>query len=213
MALNTLLGEVNEEQSKKLPSRLRNPERLQQSIDAFALRLQGVSFRGIQDHFGWKSLSTAQNAVRNGEKICKELDLDTDKIRLKLAAAFDYLADVVVQQVKDQVENGREIFEVDARGNKSMKRMKGVDPRMLGEAGRGLIRFAEFAGLMDRAPEQHNTAVTMVQLAAPSDGASFSDKWASAPVEGQTVDVSATDAGATGAPGAEQQQLPEAKTE
>ena len=90
-----------------------------------------------------------------------------------------------------------------------MKKMKGVDPRMLGEAGRGLIRFAEFAGLMDRAPEQHNTAVTMVNLSAPSDGASFSDKWSQAPVEGETVDVRvAGDAGATG-----EKQLPEAKTE
>ena len=205
MALRTLLGQVDDEALKALPSRTRSPERVQQSIDAFALHLQGVSYRGIQEQFGWKSPNTAVNAVQRGEELAKKLDLDSDKIRLKIATAFDYLADVVVQQVKDQVENGREIFEVDSRGNKTMKKMKGVDPRMLGEAGRGLIRFAEFAGLMDRAPEQHNTAVTMVQLAGPSDGASFSDKWSQAPAEGQTVDVTPASDGVS-----EQKELPKA---
>ena len=126
MGIQSLLGQVTDEQLKALPSRTRSPERVQQSLDAFALHLQGVSDRGVQQHFGWKSLSTAQNSIKRGEELAKKLSLDTEKIRLKLAAAFDYLADVVVQQIKEQVENGREVFEVDARGNKSMKRMKGV---------------------------------------------------------------------------------------
>jgi hypothetical protein len=53
---------------------------------------------------------------------------------------------------------------------------------MLGEAGRGLIRFAEFAGLMDRAPEV-NQVVSMVQLNGPADGVSFADKWAQPAVD------------------------------
>ena len=187
MGIQSLLGQVTDEQLKALPSRTRSPERVQQSLDAFALHLQGVSDRGVQQHFGWKSLSTAQNSIKRGEELAKKLSLDTEKIRLKLAAAFDYLADVVVQQVKEQVENGREVFEVDARGNKSMKRMKGVDPRMLGEAGRGLTRFAEFAGLLDRQPEVNQQVVSMVNLAAPSDGGTFAEKWGNAPAE--TVDV------------------------
>ena len=69
-----------------------------------------------------------------------------------------------------------------------MRHTKGVDPRMVGEAGRGLIRFAEFAGLMDRAPEV-TQAATFVQLAAPTDGASFSERWSQEQPKGQTVDV------------------------
>ena len=64
---------------------------------------------------------------------------------------------------------------------------KGVDPRMLGEAGRGLIRFAEFAGLMDRAPETTQANTTLIQLSAPTDGANFGERWSG----GETVDVKA----------------------
>ena len=69
-----------------------------------------------------------------------------------------------------------------------MRHTKGVDPRMVGEAGRGLIRFAEFAGVKDRAPEV-TQAATFVQLAAPTDGASFSERWSQEQPKGQTVDV------------------------
>ena len=47
MGLNTLLGHVTDEKLKKLPGRVRNPERIQQHIEAFGLHLQGVSYRGI----------------------------------------------------------------------------------------------------------------------------------------------------------------------
>lgn len=186
MALNTLLGQPTDQQIKALPARLRNPERIKQHLDAFALHLQGVSYRGIQDHFGWKSLSTAQNSVKRGEELAKKLNLDSEKIRLKIAAAFDYLADVTVQQVKEQVANGRITQIARDDGSKEVRKTAGVDPRMLGEAGRGLIRFAEFAGLMDRAPEVNQAATTLIQLSAPADGVSFADKWSSG---GETVDA------------------------
>ena len=183
MGIQSLLGQVTDEQLKALPSRTRSPERVQQSLDAFALHLQGVSDRGVQQHFGWKSLSTAQNSIKRGEELAKKLKLDTEKIRLKIAGAFDYLADVVVQQVKEQAEEGRVVQIAHSDGSKEVRRTKGVDPRMLGEAGRGLIRFAEFAGLMDRAPEATGTNISMINLAPPSSGADFSEKWS------QTVDV------------------------
>lgn len=71
MALNTLLGRATPDQLKALPVRTRNPERVQQSIDALALHLQGVSYRGIQEQFGWKSPNTAVNAVQRGP-LCQE---------------------------------------------------------------------------------------------------------------------------------------------
>ena len=176
MSLNTLLGRVTDEQVKALPARLRSPERIQQHLEAFGLHLQGVSYRGIQQHFGWKGVATAQNSVMRGELLAKELNLDGEKIRLKIAAAFDRLADITIAQVEEQVKEGRTTFIQHCDGRKEMRKVRGVDPRMVGEAGRGLIRFAEFAGLMDRAPEVH-TATTLVQLAAPADGASFAEKW------------------------------------
>ena len=185
MALNTLLGQASPEALQKLPGRIRNPDRIQQHINAFALHLQGVSYRGIQEHFGWKSLSTAQNSVKRGDEMAKDLGLDSERIRLKLANFFDELCDITLAQVKQQAETGQEEFFVDSEGNKSMKRRMGVDPRLLGEAGRGAIRFAEFVGLMDRAPEVNQASTTLIQLSAPADGASFGSKWS-----GDAVDVS-----------------------
>lgn len=95
------------EQLKKLPGRIRNPERVQQHIDAFALRLQGVSYRGIADHFGWKSPCTAQNSVKRGEELAKHLNLDGERIRLKLTAFFDEILDITLANVCDQARDGQ----------------------------------------------------------------------------------------------------------
>ena len=186
MALKTLLGQIDPEAIKKLPGKVRNLDRIQQHIDAFALHLPGVSYRGIQDHFGWKSLSTAQNSVMRGEQLAKDLGLDGERIKLKLANFFDEILDITMHQVKEQVEAGRVTIDIDPDGKRSMRITKGVDPRLLGEAGRGAIRFAEFCGLMDRAQEVNSNSTTLIQLAVPSDGASFSDKWSG---KGETVEA------------------------
>ena len=186
MALNTLLGRASPEAIKKLPGKIRNPDRIQQHIDAFALHLQGVSYRGIQEQFGWKSLSTAQNSVMRGEQLAKDLGLDGERIKLKLANFFDELCDITLAQVKKQVEEGQVCLVADNQGNETITRRRGVDPRLLGEAGRGAIRFAEFCGLMDRAQEVNSNSTTLIQLAVPSDGASFSDKWSG---KGETVEA------------------------
>ena len=70
-----------------------------------------------------------------------------------------------------------------------VKTKKGIDPRIAGELSRSLNRWAEFCGLLDRAPEIH-AAATLVQLSAPADGASFTDRW-NRPSD-PAVDVSAT---------------------
>ena len=186
MALKTLLGQIDLEAIKKLPGKVRNLDRIQQHIDAFALHLQGVSYRGIQEQFGWKSLSTAQNSVMRGEQLAKDLGLDGERIKLKLANFFDELCDITLAQVKKQVEEGQVCLVADNQGNETITRRRGVDPRLLGEAGRGAIRFAEFCGLMDRAQEVNSNSTTLIQLAVPSDGASFSDKWSG---KGETVEV------------------------
>ena len=98
MAIETLLGRATDEQLKKLPGRVRNPDRVKQHLDAFALHLQGVSYRGIQQHFGWKSLSSAENSVKRGEILAKNLNLDSEKIRLKLALFFEEICDITLAQ-------------------------------------------------------------------------------------------------------------------
>ena len=72
-----------------------------------------------------------------------------------------------------------------------VKTKKGIDPRIAGELSRSLNRWAEFCGLLDRAPEIH-AAATLVQLSAPADGASFTDRWNR--LSDPAVDVSATPA-------------------
>ena len=71
-----------------------------------------------------------------------------------------------------------------------VKTRRGIDPRIAGELSRSLNRWAEFCGLLDRAPEIH-AAATLVQLSAPADGASFADRW-NKPVEEPAVDVTTT---------------------
>ena len=149
MAIETLLGRATDEQLKKLPGRVRNPDRVKQHLDAFALHLQGVSYRGIQEHFGWKSLSSAENSVKRGEILAKNLNLDSEKIRLKLALFFEEICDITLNQIKQQQQEGQLTYVTDNQGNETITRRRGVDTRLLGEAGRGAIRFAQFAGLMD----------------------------------------------------------------
>ena len=149
MAIETLLGRATDEQLKKLPGRVRNPDRVKQHLDAFALHLQGVSYRGIQQHFGWKSLSSAENSVKRGEILAKNLNLDSEKIRLKLALFFEEICDITLNQIKQQQQEGQLTYVTDNQGNETITRRRGVDTRLLGEAGRGAIRFAQFAGLMD----------------------------------------------------------------
>ena len=206
MALNTLLGQVTDEKLNKLPGRVRNPDRIQQHIEAFALFLQGSSYRGIQDHFGWKSLSTAQNSVRRGEILAKELDLDKERIRLKLAAYFDEIMDISMAQLRDQAEHGQVIQVMDDKGNKSITRKKGVDPRLLGEAGRGAIRTAQFAGLMDSDKATGSGAEVSTNVVFISPQADLSE-WdtktveigESGPASGPVLEVTPSETSRTGA--------------
>ena len=198
MALSTVLGQVDSEKLKALPGKIRSPERIQQHLDAFGLHLQGVSFRGIQEHFGWKSVSTAENSVKRGELLAKDLNLDSERIRLKLAAYFDEILDITMQQVKEQAKAGRVTIDVDPEGKQSMRCTKGVDPRLLGEAGRGAIRFAQFVGLMDSDASTGGGEVStnVVFIQPTGDGAAWDQLQTQAPV----VDVSAMATDVSAAP-------------
>lgn len=178
-----------------------NLSRIEKDIRAYELTMQGCSVRGVCQELGIKSTQTAHNAIKRGKAYVIEKGIDVEERRIDIDRMFKETLGVLVQTVRHQAEHGQEEFYVDQDGRKSMKRRVGIDPRIAGELSRSLNRWAEFCGLLERAPEQNN-AITMVQLSAPSDGASFSDKWSQAPAEGSVVDVEAT--------GAEQKELPEA---
>tara|TARA_B100001964_G_scaffold185483_1_gene205723 strand:+ start:636 stop:992 length:357 start_codon:yes stop_codon:yes gene_type:complete len=95
-------------------------------------------------------------------------------LALKNAATFNELPDITNAEVKRQVEQGRITQIKRSDGYDEMRRTKGIDPRLVREASHGPIRLAEFAVLINRAPEAHGASATLIQLAAPSDGASFS---------------------------------------
>lgn len=190
-----------------------NLSRIERDIRAYELTLQGCSVRGVCQELRIKSTQTAHNAIKRGKGIVLERGIDIEERRIDIDRMFKETLGVLVQTARHQAEHGQEEFYVDQDGRKSMKRRVGIDPRIAGELSRSLNRWAEFCGLLERAPET-NQAITMVNLTGPSEGASFSDRW-STPVEGpevptgETVDVSvASDAGATGA---ETKELPPSK--
>ncbi len=191
MEFSSLVRQVRPEDLPKLKTRQKNMAKINEYLNAYGLYLQGLSQRGVQSELGHKHLRTTQNQIKRGEEIAKQLGLDTERLQLKIAAAFEQLADISIQQVKDQIKNGRVTMIQDSEGRQEIRCQKGLDPRMLGEAGRGLIRFAEFAGLMDRTPELNATS-TVIQLASPADGASFSDRWSQPSEPSKAVDVTTT---------------------
>ena len=197
MAIETLLGRATDEQLKKLPGRVRNPDRVKQNLDAFALHLQGVSYRGIQEHFGWKSLSSAENSVKRGEILAKNLNLDSEKIRLKLALFFEEICDITLAQIRDQQKDGQITQVANSDGTTVVTRRRGVDTRLLGEAGRGAIRFAQFAGLMDadKSTSGGGDVSTNVVFVSPQTDLSewetkTVDVTPSGPVSGPKIDTS-----------------------
>ena len=128
--------------------------------------------------------------MKRGEELAKNLKLDTEKLRLKLAAFFDRLCDLTLQQVEDQAKNGVVVHVADNQGNETITRRRGIDTKLLGEAGRGAIRFAQFAGLMDADSSTSggdiSTNVVFVQPAANAA------EWDALQSPAQTIDVAAS---------------------
>lgn len=200
---------VVEHQRSRGDKSVANLSRIEKDIRAYELTMQGCSVRGVCQELGIKSTQTAHNAIKRGKAYVIEKGIDVEERRIDIDRMFKETLGVLVQTVRHQAEHGQEEFYVDQDGRKSMKRRIGIDPRIAGELSRSLNRWAEFCGLLERAPEQNN-AITMVQLSAPSDGASFSDKWANAPVEG---DKQRDDTVVDVTPEPEVKELPEARPE
>ena len=162
--------------------------KLERDLKAYELTLAGVTVRGVCDELGIKSTQTAFNAINRGRDYCIERGINLEERKVEIDKLFKETLGHLAQTIRHQSEHGCETFFVNEDGSKSMKRIKGVDPRIAGELSRSLHRWSEFLGLMDRAPEVNQASTTLIQLSAPADGASFGSKWA-----GETVEISASD--------------------
>ena len=163
--------------------------KIQRDIAIYKRHMMGLSIRAIQDEFAIKSTQTVHLAIQRGREYVIDRGINVEERRIEIDQLFNETLGLLIKTARHQSEKGVEEFFVDQDGRKSMKRRPGVDPRIAGELSRSLHRWSEFLGLMDRAPEQTVANTTLIQLATPADGASFTDRWGS----GETVEVKASE--------------------
>ena len=138
--------------------------------------MSGLSIRAICDEFGIRSTDTVHKAVGRGRAYALERGIDAEEHRLEINELFRDTLLKLHAQVSHQAEHGCETLFLNDDGSKSVKLIKGIDPRIAAELGRSLHRWSEFLGLMERAPEQNVQATTVV-LSAPAAGAEFQSKY------------------------------------
>jgi hypothetical protein len=152
----------------------------------------GLSVRAIQDEFAIKSTQTVHLAIQRGREYVIDRGINVEERRIEIDQLFNETLGLLMKTARHQSEKGVEEFFVDQNGNKSMRRKPGVDPRIAGELSRSLNRWAEFCGLLERAPEQNVQATTVV-LSAPAAGADFESRYANLPsAEAPALEASAT---------------------
>ena len=159
--------------------------KLERDLKAYELTLAGVTVRGVCEELGISSTQTAFNAINRGKEYCIERGIPAEERKIEIDKLFKQTLGLLVKTAYDQDAHGQ-IETIHGPDGTIIKTRKGVDPRIVGELSRSLNRWAEFCGLMDRAPEVNSNSTTLIQLAVPSDGASFSDKWSG---KGETVEV------------------------
>jgi len=163
--------------------------RIERDLKAYELHLAGVTVRGVCEELGIKSTQTAFNAINRGRDYCIERGIPAEERRIEIDALFKKTLGLLVKTAYDQDAHGQ-IETIHGPDGTIVKTRKGVDPRIAGELSRSLNRWAEFCGLLERAPEVNQASTTLIQLSAPADGASFGSKWS-----GETVEISASDHG------------------
>ena len=159
--------------------------KLERDLKAYELTLAGVTVRGVCEELGISSTQTAFNAINRGKEYCIERGIPAEERKIEIDKLFKQTLGLLVKTAYDQDAHGQ-IETIHGPDGTIIKTRKGVDPRIVGELSRSLNRWAEFCGLLDRAPEINSNSTTLIQLAVPSDGASFSDKWSG---KGESVEV------------------------
>jgi len=175
----------------KLPGKQKRTEaRIARDIAIFESHMRGNSVRAICDDFGIKSTQTIWGGIQRGREIVKERGIDIEDRRIDIDRMFKNTLGLLVKTAEQQAFEGQ-IETIHGPGGTIVKTKKGIDPRIAGELSRSLNRWAEFCGLLERAPEI-STAQTLISLAAPANGADFSSKWDRPTAEVAVVDVPAT---------------------
>jgi len=182
-------------EQRSLPGKqTRNQKLIARDIHAYKRHMAGLSVRAIGEELGLKSTQTVWGSIQRGKEYAKAQGIDVEETRIEIQQLFQETLGLLIKTARHQSEKGVEEFFVDQDGNKSMKRRPGVDPRIAGELSRSLNRWAEFVGLLDRAPEQ-NVQATSIVLTAPAAGADFESRYANMPAanaEPLALDAAAT---------------------
>jgi len=160
--------------------------REERDIAIYKSHMRGNSIRAMQNEFQIKSTKTVWSAVQRGKELVIERGIDIDERRIDIDTMFKNTLGLLVKTAEQQSVEGC-IETIHGPDGTITKTKRGIDPRIAGELSRSLNRWAEFCGLLDRAPEVNQQA-TVIQLSAPTDGASFADRW-SQPSEPKTVDI------------------------
>ena len=153
--------------------------REQRDIAIYESHLRGNSIRAIQEEFQIKSTKTVWTALNRGKDLVIERGIDVEERRIEIDQLFANTLGMLAGEIARQTDEGRITTIERSDGSREIRRTKGVDPRTAEALARSADRWAQFLGITDRANEVTNQAVTMVQLSAPADGASFGSKWGS----------------------------------
>ena len=165
-----------------------NMSRIERDIRAYELNLQGCSVRGVCEELGFKSTQTAYSSIRRGKQHVIDKGIDIDERRIEIDQLFANTLGMLAGEVARQVDEGRVVTIERSDGSREIRRTSGVCPRTAEALARSADRWGAFLGITDRANETTQQA-TVINLSAPADGASFSDRWSSA----ETVDVTSSE--------------------
>ena len=160
--------------------------KIERDLKAYQLHLAGCTVRGVCEEIGFKSTQSGWAAIERGKKYAIERGIPCEERRIEIDKLFKQTLGLLVKTAYDQDAHGQ-IETIHGPDGTIVKTRKGVDPRIVGELSRSLNRWAEFCGLLERAPEVNQATTTLIQLSSPADGANFADRWS-----GQTVEISAS---------------------
>lgn len=174
--------------------------RQERDIAIYQSHMRGNSQRAIQEEFSIKSCQTVHAAIQRGRELVKERGIDTEERRIEIDQLFANTLGMLAAEVSRQSAEGRIQTIERSDGTSEIRRTKGIDPRTAEALARSADRWAQFLGVTDRAAEV-SSSTTLIQLSAPTDGASFTDRWSQPAIEveaspaleagGQSVEIPA----------------------
>jgi len=171
---------------------------LERRRNVYALRAQGMSYRGIAE-----KLDISANSVFNDVQWCADNwgqipENSKDAIRGQLVEVLRKATAVLVSDVENQAKNGQVTNALAADGSVIGTQQKAwVNPQSLAELGRTVERIAKVTGLMDSGIDgatAGGTSNVQVILPGAMDGVAFADAAAKgALTDGQAVNTAPVD--------------------